>query len=469
MYASGMFDFPTVTGDFSVTGLGFEPQGVIMIYGNKATVGTLLTGLTGPGIGISMNALDWSSPGTILSLGLSPNGNSDANNANYRGIETGPISMQTDAATASVVDYKASAITFDVDGFTLTVSTAAGGVRPVHWFAWGGDIDIGTSLIPMQTACVKQQMSGSPTFDAGFEAWSAMVVSTVATNGFGEGNVDGSAWYSFGTGHYPELSVGDAQKWASSVLATQIQLTSALGRQGWTDQFVLSGPGAGDWSFVSVSNVVNALGPLLVEGFRRHRPEAEISSQQIYINEGGGAGTPWQDAIWWNSEGWTDFVTIPAGGSVTVNHPWNFEDFEQVMFSTINGGATSAPLRFGFGMLGYDDQGCVVFGQDGSFYQSNDECAANCTAGGYSAASGVINGSSFTLTSTNADLGDLLVVWHGWGRPRSPAQWIPHIYRMVRSITTTRGTAPVVLHGYLLLEDGDKIILEDGSGFLKLG
>lgn len=436
MYASGKFDFPTSAGSLAITGLGFEPQGVILIGGNKATVGSLLTGLTGPGIFISINARDWSNPSSILSVGLSPNGRSDANVANYRGIETGPISMQTDAATASVVDYKASAITMGADGFTLTISTPAPGVRPVHWFAWGGDIETGAAPIPMQTACVKQQFAASsPTFDAGFKAWSAMVLSTVASNGFGEGSVDGSSWFSFGTGHYPEFSHGDAQLWASSVVYNQIQLGSALGRQGFSNYFVLSGPGAGDWSFLNISDVLGSLGPLLTEGFRRFRPEAEIGSEQIFINEGGGSGLGgWQDCVWWNSEGWTDFVTIPAGGSVTVPAPPNFSEFEQVMFSTpgsaVGSSGNATRQAFGFGMLGLDDQGCAVFSHDGAFYQANDECVAVCDSTGYSAASGVINGPSFTLTSTHAGLGDMLVVWHAWGKPS--AGWLPQIYRWWR-------------------------------------
>lgn len=437
MYKSGVFNFPTTTSPLVVTGLGFQPQGVVFIYGNKATVGSQMTGLTGPGLGISICALDYSNPSTILCLGLSINGLSDSNVTCYRGIETGPISMQTDAATASTVDFKASAISFDTDGFTLTIATAAPGVRPVHWFAWGGDIVQPSGNITMQTAAVKQVMPAfpapNPTFDAGFEAWSALVISTLATNGFGEGSVDGNAWYSFGTGHYPQASAGDAQLWQAGNTYAQVQQSSPLGRQGFTDYFVKSGPGATDWSTVDISDVVSSIGPLLTEGFRRHRPQAEIASQQIFINEGGGA--PWQFAAWWNSEGWTDFVTIPAGGSVTVQHPVNFNEFEQVMFSTVNEGGTSGlqgPLRFGFGMLGYDDQGCVVLGPDGTFFQANDRCVAHSTVVGVSAASGVINGGSFTLTSEEDDLGDIQVIYHAWGKTTAKQVWLPQSYRFLR-------------------------------------
>ncbi len=472
MYAAGGFNFPTSTGAFAVTGLGFKPVAVILMGGNKATVGSLMTGLTGPGLFISMNAQDYTTPTNVRSFGLSPNGNSDAGNANYRGIETGPISMQTDAATASVVDYKASAITFDSDGFTLTVATAASGVRPIHWWAFGGDIstDDPTAMI---SRFVEQNMSGSPTFTNAFEPLSALVLSTIGTAGFGEGNVDNNTWFSWGTAHYPAYGGSDSDTWQGSTVYTELQLFSGLGRQGFTNMIVWPSLGGSNPDDENISNVISSVGPVLVEGYRRHRPYVEVDRTTM-INVGGGASAL-QAAMWSNGEGWTDAVTVPAGGSVTVNHPVNFEEFEVVMFSLMNGpgwsggASTTAPMRFGVGVLHTDHQGCVVFGQDGSFYQSNTECVASCAAGGYSAASGTMNGSSFTLTSTNAALGDFDLVWHAFGRAKPPAQWIPHIYRMVRSFHTTRGVAPIVLHGFLLLEDGDKIILEDGSGFLKLG
>lgn len=427
-YKSGMFNFPTGGGSHAVTGLGFRPQGVVMIGGNKATVGSLLTGLNGPGLFISMSARDWTNPAAILSVAISPKGHSEANTIGYRGIETGPISMPQDTTDAANVDYKAGGITFDADGFTLTISTPASGVRPIHWFAWGGDIDAAGTPIPMQTACVKQQFAASsPTFDAGFRAFSSMVLSTVAANGFGEGSVNDSCWFSFGTSNFPEFAGFDAKRWRASVVYTQLQLSSPLGRQGFTNYFVTSAPSFGDWITLNVSDVLGSLGPLLTEGFRRFRPYAEGGDLQVMINEGGASGLGgWQDCIWWNSEGWSDTVTIPAGGSVTVPVPENFSEFEQIMFSTVNGGNPGAKeTSYGVGMLGYDDQGCVVFQKDGSFYQSNSECVAHCDAGGYSAASGVINGNSFTLTHTHGS--SLTVVWHAWGKPS--AGWLPQMYR----------------------------------------
>ena len=417
MYASGKFNFPTSVGSFSIAGLGFEPQGLVMIGSNKAVSGTLLTGLDGPGLFISVSGRDWQTPGVVQTMSISPNPNTLAGQITYRTSRVAPISMPTDDTTASVIDYRADGLSFDADGFSMIVTNAATGVRPVHWFAWD-----------LPTAMVTDNFPPNNSFDAGFDAWSAMVLQTVAQAPFTEGYNDGECWMSFGTGHYPEVAGFDATRWRSSVIYTQ-GIHTAFGDQGFTGEFVLSGSSGSDWTALDIADVIDTIGPALLEGFRRFRPYAEIASHSEFIDEGGGAGYNFQGALWKASEGWTGFVTIPAGGSVTVNHPSHFEEFSQVMFTTTDGITAPAFVNqaYGAGTLGYDDQGCIVFGNDGSLYQSNTECVAHCTAAGYSAASGYIYGPSFTLTSTHAGLGDFTVVWHAWGGPARG--WMPQMYR----------------------------------------
>jgi len=489
MYAVGGFDFPTSTGNYSVTGLGFQPVAVIMLGSNFSTVGTLMTGQTGPGLFISVNALDYSDGTTIRSLCLAPNGNSDANNANYRGYENGPISMQTNAGTATVVDYKANSISFDADGFSINVSTAAGSRRPIHWIAFGGDIGP-TEPVAMVSSATKQlYASSSVTFNNAYEPRSALVVGTTAASGFGEGAVDTQAWFTFGSGHYPEISP-NPNGWHSSSVWTQIELSSPLGRQGFTAQQVWQTSSA-DPTALNTSETIGALGPVLVEGFRRFRPNYGVDMTQM-VNEGTIGANTWQYGLWWNGEGWTDHADVPDDGTVVVPRPANFKNFEAVLFSTVNGadvGGNTVPLRYGFGVLGPDYQGCVVFGQDGSCYQSVTRAAATCTASGANTASGTLNGSSFKLTNEEGGAVNGLI-WHGFGNQGLVAKWIPHIYRIltpsgrqpvqvvVRPVyTTTGGTGTVggtgggvilTFTGYLTLEDTSHIVLEDDSGFLTL-
>jgi len=486
MYAVGGFDFPASTGNHSVTGLGFQPVGVIMFGSNFSTVGSLVTGQTGPGLFISVNALDYSDGTTIRSLCLALNGNSNANNANYRGYENGCISMPTNASTATVVDYRASTITFDSDGVTINVTTAAGSRRPIHYLAFGGDIGPSEATALVSSA-VKQVMTGSPTFNNSYEPRSAIVVGTIAANGFGEGAVDGSCWWTFGSGHYP---TADPNDWHSSMAYTNIQLSSPVGRQGFTHERV-SSTSSSDPNAISIAETIGSLGPVLNEGFRRHRPNIGVDTTQM-INEGTEGSSLWHYALWWNGEGWTDFAFVPDANTVTVNHPVNFTEFDAVLFSHTNGSDSSGNAtqqRFGFGVLGPTYQGCVVFGPDGSCYQNvGDRCVAECTSSGIDTASGVLNETNFQLTAEEGgDVGQ--VIWHGFGHQALPSYWIPHLYRIVNaaarrpllrvavtSSTSGAGTTggvgsgtSAIFIGYLVLEDGtSRIQLEDGSGFLEL-
>jgi hypothetical protein len=441
MYAVGGFDFPASTGSQTVvTGLDFQPVGVIMFGGNRSEVDTLVTGATGPGVFISLNALDYSDGTTIRSLCLAINGKSDSSIANYRGFENGPISMQTDAASAATVDYRASSITFTADGFSLNVTTAAGSRRPIHYMAWGGEIGGGdaTNLV---SSAVKQQMTGSPTFNNSYEPRSAFVVNTIAANGFGEGYVDGNCWFSFGSGHYP-ANAANPDAWKSSTIHTQIQLFSALGRQGFTNQVGSWVGVSSDPTLLNIAHVMDALGPVLIEGYRRHRPNYGVDMTQMINEGGGGAGNKWEYAVWWNGEGWTAEASSPASGTNTYSRPSNFEVFEAVLFSTCNGVSSTGNAtkqRFGFGILGPDYQGCVVFGADGSFFQSDSKAVAHCTASGASVGVGTLNASSFSLTNDSGGGADM--IYHAFGRG-SIAFWLPHIYRRVLMGTSNAPADP---------------------------
>ena len=81
-----------------------------------------------------------------------------------------------------------------------------------------------------------------------------------------------------------------------------------------------------------------------------------------------------------------------------------------------------------FGVLGPTYQGCVVFGQDGSCYQSVTRASATCTASAANTMSGVIGGSTFTMTQEEGGaVGG--VVYHAFGT--TIRRFIPQIYRRV--------------------------------------
>jgi hypothetical protein len=463
-FKAGGFDFPASTGAYSVTGLGFRPQAVIMFGGNRPELDTLLTNRPGPGIFISMNAVDYLDHTTVRSLFLGYSGRWTNHVANYRGL-IGPISMQVDGTDAATVDYRANTISFDPDGFTLNVTKAAVGRRPIHYLAWGGPEFItgavqqrmngfGTTTFVNSSWMTHSELAatyptyaallaGEPNYNGLTAAWqpvSTFVLSTIITTaGFTEGRVQGASWLSFGSGHYPATSV-TAADWAASVAFSQIDFDTPYGDVGFVGTFLESGV-TQDMSQYDISHVI---GPTVAnEGFRRHRPDA-IDSTTL-INEGGGSA-PFQHAVWLNGEGWTGVVSAPAAGLTSdIPAPAHLNPFggprgwDVMLFSTINGNAGTggnSGQRFGFGILSPDYQGCVVMGRDGSFYQSTLDCLANCNALGAE----VINGSilptgTVRLTGVLGD-GFGRTHYHGFGSPLEleAAVWVPQIYRRIRSL-----------------------------------
>lgn len=410
-YATGGFDFPTTTGPFTVTGLRFRPKIIVLFGSNRPEVDTPVFGLTSPGIFVSIAALDYFTMTTLQYACLAPMGNSDANWLGYRGAENAIISMPADGTDASVVDYRASTLTLIDGGFTIQVTKAATGRRPIHWLAIGNDF---ADPLIFWGAGVKQKMDATYTFTNAFRAMSSMVLSTIATNGFGEGAVNRNVWFSFGTSHFPLLAPATDQ-WGSALTFANIQLESPAGRQGYNRSHVMG-------SSVDVSHVVNGLGPVLIEGFRRHRPTA-LGSMQM-VNEGGGAGTPWQMCVWWNGEGWVGTIDTPStpGAILTIparNGSRGFMPYEAILFSTVNGPDSNTDnkcMRLGMGCLHPLYQGCVAFGQDGSFFQSTSRAFCNVDAvhGARTAWGEVSKTGAFRLTT---DLGGSSArgVFHGFG------------------------------------------------------
>jgi hypothetical protein len=419
VFAAGTFAFPTVTGDFSVTGLGFEPKMVVLFGGNQATEDTLLTGLTRPGIFLSLCTVDWDGVG-IKTFCLSIAGNTSAHTvsdpvgyvrcAGHAGER--PIRMQ-DSSGSGGIDYRASLITFDPDGFTLTVSHAAPGNRPIHWWAMAGDV----------VAAFAANTAGS--FDTGFPIHSFLAMNGPATGGGDEVAWGGDSWLHFGTSHYPtDASTLDAR--VSATTHTGCLPSSGAGRQGFTEQFQYEGvPGN------RVCHDLSAAGPAILSGYVLVQPDVVNGTEAVITNVG--SITDYTHVSWMGNDGTAGAVVTPAtiGNVTSVSVPDWFDRFDLVMFSTINGATASlgtAELRYGLGVLHPDYQGCVVMGADGSFYQSSSKCAARCTAAGAQAAEGTILGSTFELETVLG--GSIDVSYHAFGRPE--LGWLPSIYRRVR-------------------------------------
>lgn len=424
-YAAGTFDFPLSTGDFSVTGLGFQPEMVIMFGGNQATEDTLLTGLTRPGLFLSMCAVDYANPANLNVQSISIAGNAGGGGTTFGYTRTFsttgglPVRMQNTTGSAGI-DYRASQITFDADGFTLTVSHAAPGNRPIHWWAVNSEDRGLASELALDTTGF---------FDTGFQIESFLGMAG-PTSGNAEANTDSDSWLQFGTSHWPNNAV-DLDTRFSGVTHTGINATGPGGRQGWTEAFQFSGVNAQRLVFD-----LGTAGPSLADGYTHAEPtvlfgtEAVISAADTDVHD--------QTTVVWTGIPGDARQLIggaTVGDVVSKSTPSWFDRFALVMFSTINGpidvgaGVGSAgTLRYGLGVLHPDYQGCVAMGDDGSFYQSTTKCAANCTASGAEAVEGTILGPTFEVETVVG--GAIEVTYHAFGVLKRLGM-IPQIYRRV--------------------------------------
>lgn len=416
-YAAGGFDFPTSTGGFSVTGLGFRPKLLVMFGSNQSTVDTLLTGLTRPGLFLSLNSLDHiTSAVSSFCLSFATNSNSGSPAVGYTRF-AGPVRMQNTTNSAGI-DYRADTLTFDGDGFSLNVTHAAPGVRPIHW--WATDAPSASIL--------GTDLSG-PVAGAGFEIRSFLALSSPQSGSLVEGNTDADSWLHFGTTHYPSNAVILTDH-IGRVCHTGLWLGGLGGRQGYTRQQTNSGS-SGERVCLYIGS--GAAGTL-TEGYTLAGPQTLHGNDPEFAIIFAAGITNQQHIAFLKADGTAGDLTSPStvGNSISVSTPSWFDEFELVMFTTVNGANVSGPfdpdqLRYGLGVLHEDYQGCVAVGDDGSFYQSRDKMAATCTAAGAQAAVGTILGPTFEMETTVG--GSVVGGYHAFGPLEAP--WMPQIYRRV--------------------------------------
>jgi hypothetical protein len=414
-YATFGFDFPTSTGDQQIIDdLDFEPKGCMMIGGNQSTVGSLVTGRPGPGVFISLNGR--SADGVTRSFTMAIQG--VTNGGSYAAMVGGevPVRMPADGISPTTLDYRASAITFTEAGFRLNVSHAASGRRPIHCIVYGdGEPELQAELI--------QRLMGGTTDTFPFLPTTSVVLATqYGSFDLGdpdvivEGQVNGQVWMSFGGGHYRRGSDQD-EDWKTMETHNHIVMGSSIGRQGFIGTFV----GA---AAHPVMHVISDLGPVYIEGWRYYNPGIVVDPP-FQLQDSGGGSITHATALVWDGNGWTANSgatnTVPGVPS-SLETAEEFGEWKAILFTDNNGSSESAgstQLRAAYGVLGLMPgeettyQGCVAFGDDGSFYQSETECAASVSTAGVSSSVGELDGDVFTMT-TEKGVG-YTPAYNGWG------------------------------------------------------
>ena len=407
-WTSGNFNFPTSTGAFSITGLPFQPQGAFFICSNFAAL-DVATAATYPTLGFGMVWLDY----------LTGLPDSQAvTNVMGAGINVKPNPIVMTDALGCTEEYAASFTSFNSDGFTLNVTNAAPGVRPVTWMCFGGYEVVGGSA-----------NLGSAVYTLGQKILTAFAMNYRTTGGIRDGCE---------TARYTSLYIGAAsfptidnpptynnRSWGS-VGTSYFPITGA---QGFTrDDFNIN-PAPGFASAINIST--GDFPPIVLED----RIQLwRLNDTQIQTAVGGGP-LRWM-AQWIDAENWNNsFQPAVAVGNHSFFSSGNgfLNEIQGAIYAALLGPEAEglgAKSRMSIGFLTEDGQGCVGATQDGYAFQSTSTfCLPNLDATGALAASGVIDGDTIDATT---EINDGFVDTHSggifcWGPPAGG--WMPQIYR----------------------------------------
>lgn len=405
LYSAGGFMFPTTTGSYSVTGLGFRPQSVLMFGTNSSTMDSLVAypgGTVYPGLFISLSGLDYLDGTTIRTLCVSIGGASSLGSIAGAWVGQYPVRMSTQTGFSNL-EYRADSITFDHDGFTVNVTDAASSDRWIHWFAVGQH-NLGSVMA--------QPLTGP--WSNTYVPTSALVLGTTAQSAYTDQVYTGEAWLSFGAGSFP---VTNSLDWTKALGYSGVLLASAVGRQGLTGDFA-------DFNGQSM----HASGPILLEDIVSYEPTGAGSTTM----SGGTTFLNYVNAVWWDGNSECDFVSIPAAAATNhIGPPPTFEDTQAVVFLGSNNTnanvSTEHNISYTIGVLTEDYQGCVAFSKAGEIFQSSSVCAATCESGTLATAAGDLSSSSgYDLIGVAGSGSNIQQIQFGGD---FPILWVPQIYR----------------------------------------
>jgi hypothetical protein len=190
----GGFNAPTSDGSHSETGVGFQPDAVIMIITRASTV----TGATDSVLGVGMvtsasEEIAWS---TYMDDG-------DTTTKYHVGYETDACALRLKAPNTSAT-VRANLTSLDADGFTLNFSTTSAGYR-LQYIAIGGLVDATVVEIAAKTTTGTQAYTG-----VGFQPDALVICQTNRTaTGIARGNIFFGFGVSDGTNDFAAAFFGD--------------------------------------------------------------------------------------------------------------------------------------------------------------------------------------------------------------------------------------------------------------------
>jgi hypothetical protein len=427
-FKAGSFMFPTSLSPLSITGLPGQPTGCIFFGSNQATEDTLLHGpAIVPGVFFGMA---W----RTLAGGIDFQSQSNAGRvtpASY-GVRwrARPITMIVSGTT---LEYEASSIAFNANGFTLTIATAAPGPRPIHYLVWGG-------FDEARGSHANKGVATNHDFLLAARAYCGLAFSMFAS-GNNRNSQNGSACYfTMGTGNFPEVpfsgpGAGDLNYATAITMRAQTQTA-----EGWTQRY-FNGP----FNNTIMAAVSSGLVGTWQTQYDHLRPVPTMTDLTLRLSLFGSPSVA--SLAWWSTEGAALSIQSPGsvGGVSDYAAPARVPGVDAALFFGTTGYGSESQLgvncAYIYGVLTDDYQGVVAWdtGRGGApadgqshFFQSRQMCYAECLRnGGLRAASGELIGNTVRLTGVHAATaapgknGNLQV----WGVGRE-APWLPSYFRV---------------------------------------
>lgn len=461
----GTLTVPASTGSVATTGLGGEPKAVFFWGTNWLTEDAAQTG-NGLGLFRGMFAPKWDALGTLLQnaacVVATPSGNAHSNQNNaIRMLNTG-------GGTTAL--YVANGTSLDADGFTLNWTTAAAGGYKVVYAA----------LMDVTNVGARVGLFNGTAISLGWKAGASLL------HGAWAGPIDGSdrTQEFYGGGAYPGTTNTNWEGAGASIFTFPTSNSAQYNNEldNFTPHTKVTAGGHFSGPFLVASNIVcfpsggGALHSLTIGGD---------------TNDGG-------MVVAWDDEDSRTRRNTPATsqGGTTTQTGIPFEPGLLVGYTISDepdGQGTGGRGAIGLSVVADGFQWCATVdgkSSQGAFQSFQRGFADVVNGTSVHAGTVELTEDGYILTTEEDDVAAKPVVFHIFGHPLREFLWIPQIYRRLfvggygantvpaamssagepaaLSVTGIEVTFAVTVEGFLLLENSDQIILEDGSGFLLL-
>jgi hypothetical protein len=447
----GVLNVPAVAGTEAVVGLGGTPKAVFVYGTNWTTVDTAITS-TGTAVYRGMAARKWDAPSTIINSAACVTPTGDANHMAAYPINNYCMNMLSTAGTLTFF-YVGRIDSFDADGFT------------VNWVGIDGSCPAGLKVVYVALMDVDNAAGfigvTDTTVPLGFKAGASLLHG--AWGGPDTGNADQTKEFYGGAAYLGGSHTG----WKAAGLTAFTFPTSASAQYN-----------IGLYNVAPSTEVAEGghfLGPFLITSTIVAYPnDAGSLTDFIFAGDAddGGMFVAWDDE---DSDTGRHTPAASTGGTLTVSG-LPFEPGLLLGYSISDepqGQGTGGRGAVGFSVVTPDFQWTVLIdgvSSRGSFQSFQRGICDVVNGTSVHAATIDLTPDGFVATTEEDDVSPANFVWHAFGHPTRKALWIPHIYRLLKSVGMGRQTLPPPpLSGIVLNEDGGRMVLEDGSGFLEYG